>query len=90
MSNNESLSEAVSTVASQLGVVVLTAAAMLATTEMLHHAELASVPIEVGSGHNAQMAQQEPISARAEGGKESARLPEEYDIGLRMPTIAGN
>lgn len=81
--------EKFSQIATQAGAWVLTAAAMIATTEMLHHEMMAAVPVAVGDGHNQVAAAHEPISARAEGAKESARMPEEYDIGLRMPTIAG-
>lgn len=86
MNTNEKISQ----IATQAGAWVLTAAAMIATTEMLHHEMMAAVPVAVGDGHNQVSASMhEPVSARAEGAKESARMPEEYDIGLRMPTIAG-
>jgi hypothetical protein len=83
-----SFNSSISTIATQASVWLLTAAAMLATTEMLHTQEHAAVPITTGTGHVAQVAP-EAITARAEGAKESARTPEEYDIGLRMPAITG-
>lgn len=74
--------------ATHAGAWVLTATALMAATEKLHHVDFghATVP----AGHNTSMAaahQPEPI--RAEGAKETARLPEEYDVGLRMPGISG-
>lgn len=71
---------------SQLGAWVLTAAALLASAETLHH-EFAAVPATAsGAVHHAPT---ENLSARAEGARETARLPEEYDVGLRAPTISG-
>jgi hypothetical protein len=87
--NTNSTVENASELATKIGVWVLTAAAVLATTEMLHNREHAALPTQVGNGHVASVVQ-EPITVRAEGTKESVRLAEEYDIGLRMPAIAGS
>ncbi len=72
-------------IALHLGTWVLTAAALLASTEMMHHT---AVPVHVGTGHTSFMPA-EGMTARAEGTRETARLPEDYDVGLRMPAISG-
>ncbi len=71
----------------QLNAWILMAAALLATTEMLHQ-QHATTPTAIGSGQVPHSVV-EGMSARAEGTRETARLPEEYDIGLRMPAISG-
>lgn len=81
-------SELLGDIAIRLGTWVLTAAALIASTEMLHHTEQAAMPVSIGSGHSSFMPS-EGMSARAEGTRETARLPEDYDVGLRMPAISG-
>ncbi len=77
-----------SDMAIHLGAWVLTAAALLSSTEMLLHTEHAAAPVPVGSGHSTYMPAA-GMTARAESSRETARMPEEYDVGLRMPAISG-
>ena len=66
------------------GAWLLTATAMLAATEKLHHID-AHAPSTAHSSHYSAEVQ----PARAEGARETARLPEEYDVGLCAPNISG-
>lgn len=76
-----------SSIATVIGAWVLTGAALLASTESLHHAnDHAVVPVTVGTGHSLSQG----MTARAEGVRETARMLEEYDVGLRMPHISGS
>lgn len=74
-----------SSVAMQVGAWVLTAAALLAATEKLHYIEFASA-----SHGQSTAAYAQPETIRAEGPRETARMFEEYDVGLRMPPISGS
>lgn len=82
--------ETAASVGGQVSAWVLTATALLVSTErLMHHQEYATVPATAGeAGHHAPAAT-ENLAARAEGARETARLPEEYDVGLREPTISG-
>lgn len=73
-------------VALRVGAWALTATAMLGLTEGVHR-EFAAIALPAHQpvspiGH-------EELMARGEGARESARLPEEYDIGLRSPNVTG-
>ncbi len=85
--NSDSASYSTEGLASQIGAWVLTAAALLASVETLHHNDHTVVPVTASAGHSSV---NEGMSARAEGTRETARLPEEYDVGLRMPAISGS
>ena len=87
--NSIDATERLTQVATVAGAWVLTAAALLATSEkLMHHAVdhgAASTP-----AHGQSVASyNEPEAIRAEGARETARLPEEYDVGLRMPAVSG-
>lgn len=56
---------------------------MVSATEMIH----ASHGTKTGQGH--QPAPVESTYARAEGKTEAARMPEEYDVGLKAPAVSG-
>jgi hypothetical protein len=71
-----------------LGAWVLIATALMVCTEKIMHASHASH--EAAKGHDSHVAAyKEPEAIRAEGARETARLPEEYDVGLRMPAVSG-
>lgn len=71
--------------AMRIGAGVLTATAFLVSTERLMHLNHHDAAA-LGSGQHAA-AETQP--ARAEGARETARLPEEYDVGLRAPYTSG-
>jgi len=71
-----------------LGAWVLIAAALTVSSEKIMHATHQSH--EYAEGHSTDIASiAEPEAIRAEGARETARLPEEYDVGLRMPAVSG-
>lgn len=73
--------------AGHVGAWVLTVTALMAATEKLHHMDVGHAAVPVG--HSTMASTYQPEAIRAEGAKETARLPEEYDVGLRMPGISG-
>ncbi len=77
--------------AARIGAWVLLGAALLASTEVLYEQHHPAAFYPIGSGHIAQIAHTAPevSAARAEGTRETARLPEEFDVGLRMTAISG-
>jgi len=84
-SNNGERMTQIATVA---GAWVLTAAALLASSEKLIHATDHGAMAVPAHGHS-MVSFAEPEAIRAEGARETARLPEEYDVGLRMPAVSG-
>ena len=70
--------------AQHVGAWVLTAMALLGSVEMFLHHQQAHNP----TAGQSSTAVYEQI-ARAEGKGESARLPEEFDIGLQTPRVSG-
>lgn len=69
----------------QLGAVALTGLAMLVSVEMvLEHA-----PAGQHGGHAKHASAVHEVLARGESKGETARLPEEFDVGLQTPDIAG-
>lgn len=82
-SSNQRMAEA----ATLIGAWILTAAALLASTEKLMHAEQGHAALPA-HGHST-VSYTQPEAIRAEGARETARLPEEYDVGLRMPAVSG-
>lgn len=84
---SETSTEKLQQLATHVGAWVLTVTALMAASEKLHHIELAHVTVQ--AGHSTSAPAHQPEAIRAEGAKETARLPEEYDVGLRMPGISG-
>jgi hypothetical protein len=71
-------------VAEQIGAVALTAVSLLVSFEVMleHHPKIA------GHHHKAESSASE-VFARGETKGETARLPEEFDIGLQTPHVTG-
>jgi hypothetical protein len=67
----------------QVGAWALAVTAMLAATERLHHINHHSA----ASTHSSHVAEAPP--AKAEAIRETARMLEEYDVGLRAPASTG-
>lgn len=72
-------------VATQASAWVLTAVALTAATEKLHHIDMGHAAPGTHTAH----AGSNKESFRNERVKETPRILEEYDVGLRMPAISG-
>jgi len=72
----------------QLGAWLFSALILISATEMIHASHAATAP---GTGHSSAPVGQaaEALYARAEGRTEAARMPEEYDVGLKAPIVSG-
>jgi hypothetical protein len=70
--------------AARLGAVMLTGLAIVGAAEMI----MEHMPaLNMAAGHGSTSISE--LFARGEGKGESARMPEEFDIGLQTPHISG-
>lgn len=57
---------------------------LLGAGEMIHEQQFATAPVTAHSYMTA-----DDVLARGEGKNEAARMPEEYDVGLKAPGVSG-
>ena len=71
-------------IATRLGALAFTSLAIVGATEMILEHMQALNPV---AGHGSSSVSE--LFARGEGMGESARMPEEFDIGLQTPHVSG-